>query len=101
MLKMRKHFLLACQLGVLGILVVWHIMLGLGLELYWKLWWWDIIAHMLGGLWVALGAAWVAASFGQRISILNCVLAALGVGIAWEVFEYVNGLQGSPFMSIA
>ena len=99
MMKERRYFLLACQLFVLGFLVVWNNVLGIGQGFYWSVWWWDIVSHILGGLWVGLCAAWIAAYFQKRISILACVVAALSVGVAWEIFEYLTGSGASIFMS--
>jgi hypothetical protein len=99
MLAMRRHFLLACQLFVLGFLVYWNNVLGLNSQMYFTVSWWDVVSHILGGLWVALCVAWIATFFKRRLSIIECVALAFGVGVAWEIFEYVNGMGGSIFMS--
>lgn len=63
-------------------------------SLYWLYLYFDVIPHTLGGLtvgaWVAGGAArlsWTPARTG-----VVAVCAALVVGVAWEVFEFVMGL---------
>lgn len=121
--EMRRLRVLRYLLFVMAALVLWSNTFGLGdYNLYEKLFWWDIVAHVLGGFAVALGYTWfveyinapyhprfirriITASGIQRLklrsTILSCVLAALFVGILWEYFEYVIDLQGSPFLPAA
>jgi len=54
----RHYALLGLQLLVLCILVAWD-SFGLMNSLYGQLFWWDIIAHLLGGMWAALCFAWM------------------------------------------
>jgi len=74
---------------------IFHI-LAVCFYLYWVVWWLDIIMHVLGGLWIALLAAWFlyfsgkvninnTSSFSVLIIILGIV--ALG-GVLWEFFEF-------------
>lgn len=67
---------------------------------YWKFPWLDLLTHFLGGMVLGFAALWIGRGYevvrGVTLSrrqefylILGC---ALGVGITWEVFEYVNGL---------
>jgi hypothetical protein len=93
MLKERRYFLLMCQLGTLGTLVAWSNIFGLDYSFYERFAWWDIISHMLGGLWVGLFVAWSTSYFGKRITVLEAVTSAVVVGIGWEVYEYIVGLQ--------
>lgn len=69
--------------------------------LYWKLWWFDMVLHFLGGLWIALVSYYILFFSGYKrkfkkvkekysITILILVLV-IGVGVLWEVFEYVMG----------
>lgn len=74
-------------LGTAGIYVA-----GLEFFLFWKLWWFDILLHFLGGLWAAVASAWAIVFFLKRQpSLLMIVLSALAIAIGWEVFEYVLG----------
>ena len=56
-------------------------------------WWYDIMLHFLGGLWVALMFQWLAARQKATVLIIPTLLAVCLVGVAWEIFEI---LIGSP-----
>lgn len=90
----RRHFLLASFL-VLVVLTVLDFV-GIFYSLYWRIWWYDIPAHILGGICVALGAAWLQVLYHKTPTLLFCVVAALGVGIAWEIFEASFALTQFP-----
>ena len=66
---------------------------GLFLFLQWYFWWYDIMLHFLGGLWVALMFQWLAARQKATVLIIPTLLAVCLVGVAWEIFEI---LIGSP-----
>jgi len=60
--------------------------------LYYTIWWFDILMHFLGGLWVSLIAVWFYKAFtrgksNSRKAYLISVVAILLVGISWEVTE--------------
>ena len=68
-------------------------------DLYETVWWWDIVLHFLGGLWIGM---WVIGlSRIQKIKLDYKIIISLvfAVGFAWEVFEYFLGIGGSAFMS--
>ncbi len=90
--------LLYAQLVVLALLGVLDIWLGIYQGVYFTIWWWDIPAHFLGGVWVGLFAAWFLQKRDRRFTIARCALAALAIGIGWEIFEYCFDLGGSDFM---
>lgn len=64
---------------------------------YWIFWWFDILMHFLGGLWVGAATLWFlfrSGYFSARESTIRATLLAtagsvLGVALAWEAFEYV------------
>lgn len=64
----------------------------LAYSLYFYLPWFDILAHFLGGLWVALMGAWLWLRFGAQPTWWRLLLVTLAVGIAWEIFELVAGI---------
>ncbi|PIR38594.1 MAG: hypothetical protein COV34_00765 [Candidatus Zambryskibacteria bacterium CG10_big_fil_rev_8_21_14_0_10_42_12] len=88
--------------------IVWYIgltalLIGIGQQvaiaysLYWSIWWYDIVMHFLGGLWIALIALWFYKSFaGEDAESGRGYLVALSttvvVGILWEVMEILAGL---------
>lgn len=74
--------------------------------LYWRLWWFDILTHFLGGFWVSMSFLWLFFQFGFANIMKNgknnnlkvALLSSFAVGIAWEVFEYYFGITfiGAP-----
>ena len=90
--------LLRAQLAVLVLLIALNTWLGIDKNLYLSVWWWDIPTHFLGGVWAGLFAAWLFKMRRRKISIMQCVGFAFAIGLGWEVFEFTEGLSGSPFM---
>jgi hypothetical protein len=68
------------------------------LYLHWSLWWIDIILHFLGGICVAMFALWLVSwkselkSWSRGKILLTTLLAALFVGILWEIYELYFGI---------
>lgn len=64
--------------------------------LYWRLWWYDIMMHFLGGVVVGgLAAALLVRlmpSLSWRAMLGGVVVSILAVGIGWEIFEYAAGM---------
>jgi|SRR3989344_2445693 len=68
--------------------------------LYWRFWWFDILTHFLGGLWVAMSFLWLFFQFGfvniiknnKSYNLAVAFLASLFVGVMWEAFEYYFGI---------
>ncbi len=65
--------------------------LGLFLFLQWQFWWYDIMLHFMGGVWVALAALWFYMKEGWVARMTTTVLIALSIGLGWELFEYLVG----------
>ncbi len=65
--------------------------------LYWRYTWLDIPMHFLGGLCVALGFSilpFFRITLPERYrTLIWYLLMVFAVGIAWEVFEYINGIS--------
>jgi hypothetical protein len=73
--------------------------LGTHFRLYFQLWWYDVMMHFLGGLWLALSAIWFY-FFSGVVKEPNTdtftkfavpLLAAALIGVAWEIFEVLVG----------
>lgn len=64
---------------------------GLEYFLFWKLWWFDILLHFLGGLWAALASAWFFALLSRRLNLFSIILCVLLIALGWEAFEYILG----------
>lgn len=97
MLKKNQSLILALQLSV--VLAILHF-LGIILYLYWSYWWFDILMHFLAGLIGGLttyAVLWrlefLPEEFWQQVLLV--VGLVFIVGVAWEVFECVNGIIDS------
>ena len=70
-------------------------------KFYWynSIWYFDIIMHFLGGVWVGLFFIYVFSRRSLDNLIFKVVLSVLLIGIFWEIFEfYVNNVVGrTPF----
>ena len=67
-------------------------------KLFFHIWWYDIPLHFLGGLAIAMAVLYVyyfaglfAPVAAPRRFFLLALIAAIVVGIIWEIFEYVSG----------
>ena len=90
--------LLLAQGAALIALVTVH-RIALHYFLYWRIFWFDNVAHLLGGISVGLFVAWVSTTRGFPIYIPLCTLGAFAIGVEWEIFGYVERFPISPFMS--
>lgn len=86
-------------LGVLVLIGLLHNVGGVIGNAYMEIWWWDILLHFLGGIWLAMSGFWLlylSNKVNCKKSVRNFFIATLVpvfiIGIAWEVFEYVNGI---------
>ncbi|OGD68506.1 hypothetical protein A2811_02795 [Candidatus Campbellbacteria bacterium RIFCSPHIGHO2_01_FULL_34_10] len=73
---------------------------------YWRIWWFDIMMHFLGGLWVGLSALWFYYSSGfskkggksiftkegtvnKRKMFFISLFSGILIGLGWEIFEFI------------
>ena len=61
-------------------------------EFYWysSIWWFDMLMHFLGGLWLGLVFIWL--FFGKEINsklFLKIILGVFLIGFFWEIFEII------------
>jgi hypothetical protein len=59
---------------------------------YWNVWWYDIMMHSLGGLFVFIAALWAlntqyARALTPYINIKNLLVFVFVIGFLWEVHE--------------
>jgi hypothetical protein len=75
--------------------------IGTALHLYWTFWWFDIVVHFLGGVWIAATGFWVYYMSLWRggtppVRVIRffavTVFCSVIVGVLWELFEYGAGL---------
>jgi hypothetical protein len=60
-----------------------------GFYWYYTVWWFDMLMHFLGGLWVGLFLIYVISPKNSSLkTILNIILWLLVIGILWEAFEF-------------
>ena len=87
--------LLFAQLAVVTVLAILHIY-GMAHYYYWLFPWYDILAHLLAGLWAGLFAYWLAVTISKEPSVLFCIGVAFFIGIIWESFEFLTGITHLP-----
>ena len=71
--------------------------------LYWRFWWFDILTHFIGGLWVSISFLWLFFQFGlvnivknnKNYNLAVAFLAAFFVSVFWEAFEYYFGIAAT------
>lgn len=85
--------LLVCVIAVLHIAAIVF-------YLYWELWWYDMLLHLLGGVFIVLFVLWirffsgyvaVPAHFELGRAFLFTLFWLLVIGIGWEAFERALG----------
>lgn len=67
---------------------------------YWTIWWFDKMMHFLGGFTGGIIAFWLLIDSGlffknfpkKDTLIFSTLFLVLFFGIAWELFEYTNGI---------
>jgi ABC-type multidrug transport system fused ATPase/permease subunit len=99
---MKKYPLLYIAFGLMIILGALHF-LAITFYFYWTLWWFDNLMHLLAGFSGGLITIWFLFDsdlFFKRFpttfeSFLYVIIAVLIVGVAWEIFEYVNKITGT------
>lgn len=74
-------------------------------KFYWynSIWYFDMIMHFFGGLWVGLFFIYVFSLSGSVSNLIfKIILSVLLVGISWEVFEFVvnNVIGRIPFNTL-
>lgn len=70
---------------------------------YWTLWWYDVIMHFLAGVTGGLATYWMLfqsnlffkSEVSKKMAIGIVLVIMMCVGVAWEVFEYTNGITDS------
>ncbi len=71
--------------------------MALNFFLYWRFWWFDIMMHFLGGLWIGSIVLWFYYFSGyiknpiktKKYIFWISVISVVIVGLGWEVFEFL------------
>jgi|SRR3989344_7929937 len=95
----NRSSLLYSALIFSAILYFLHVMANI-FSLYWIYWWYDYMMHFVAGLAGGLSTYWVLfhSGFWRRqtdailLPVLSVVICLMIVGVAWEIFEYKNGI---------
>lgn len=92
----RPHVLLAMLVVLSGCIALLHFA-ALKDFYYWRLWWFDVLMHFLGGVLIGTASIWLLSRFGTHYSsiltyIYIALFAAFVVGVLWELFEGAIGL---------
>lgn len=99
--NMRSQKIFWLQVFVVMFLSYWYVIVGIDMNWAMEVWWWDSLAHAVGGFWVVLCAVIIGRSFKIRLSLVQCLLAAFLLGLVWEIYEYFVDIYGSVFLSYA
>ena len=74
-------------------------------HLFWRLWWYDIPMHLVGGMVLGAGFVWFFGSLQERkplrsdfLTIVSILGAVFIGGVVWEVYEYVFDLNYNPLL---
>ena len=86
---MQKKSLLFITFWLALLLFILHYA-GMTLYLYWTFWWYDYVAHFLGGLTIGLLIISLSRFENKNWkSLLVVFILVFATGVAWEVFEYI------------
>lgn len=95
----RKKLLIRLALLIFFIFLVNLV----ALKFYWyySIWYFDMIMHFLGGLWLGLAFIWLfsAKELTSKL-IFKIILSVLLIGFLWEIFEIIfyNYVAENPFI---
>jgi len=78
---MLCHFVLSIDFGTV-------------LDVYDKIFWWDLLSHGLFGFWAAAVCFYLYARFSEKVGVFGYIiifLSVMGLAAVWEVYEYLAG----------
>jgi hypothetical protein len=84
----KKYFLLLTALALVALLALLNL-IALSLYLYWTVWWYDVMMHLLAGLAGGLTVCWFVRFYSPSKQLFFVLISVMIVGITWEVFEYI------------
>ncbi len=92
---MKIHLLFAATLGLVSLLYA----AGFQYDLFWHWWWYDITLHTLAGVAIGVGVFRIGYLYNVPHVMVIAVVAALSIGVAWELLEHYLGLPRSLFLN--
>ena len=89
---MTKRSSFALLAALLYVILALHL-LALYFHWYWMFWWYDILLHFLGGLWLGGTTLWFLQyvrqqPVGRIEQYILPVVAVVIIGLGWELFEF-------------
>ena len=89
---MTKRSSFAILAALLYAILALHL-LALYFYWYWMFWWYDILLHFLGGLWLGGTTLWFLQyvrkePIGRAAQYIIPTIAVLIIGLGWELFEF-------------
>ncbi|MBI2673928.1 MAG: hypothetical protein HYX23_01450 [Candidatus Zambryskibacteria bacterium] len=88
---MRNSSFLYTAFGIIMFVGVLH-HIAEAFYLYWTIWWFDIMMHLLAGFSGGLVMAWFFGPTSTLRLVVFVLVGMLTIGIAWEVLEYALNL---------
>lgn len=88
---MKRKNLLYTALILVGILWILNFFAG-KLYLYWTIWWFDMLMHLLGGITLGFFILYFMKDVSKR-SLITAFLIVMVLGSLWEIFEYAAGIS--------
>jgi len=82
---------------LISLIALFHLA-ALKYSLYWEWWWFDILMHFLGGLWVGITALWIARQYFVRFTLTHrsalilTLISFITIAVGWEFFELWAGV---------
>lgn len=95
---MLKQPLFLFSFILIIIIALLHIV-ALEFHLYWLFWWFDMLTHFLGGLWVSLISIWFVFFSGiesfklvrnKKNVFFTAIISVIIIGVLWEAFEFFS-----------
>lgn len=87
---------LTALLGILTLVAVLGLLQVVALEqfLYWRIWWFDMVMHFIGGLIIGAVSVFITTYITplKKYSFLVFLTLLVGVGVGWELLELTTGM---------
>jgi hypothetical protein len=101
----KKNIILLTVWSLCGLLIAYLQHIALSQYLYWRLWWFDIPMHLLGGVFIGLGflyaqrRLWKQSAIHTGRIVFYTLVCVVGVGLLWKLFELTTGMYDPDLFS--
>ena len=93
---MSSRSVLVAQLIAAILLAVLDVYFGISRSYYYFFTWFDIVTHLVGGLWAGFLAAWLFVLLRKPPRFFPCLMVIIVIGVGWEIFEATTGITNFP-----